>query len=210
MTVSQFVLEILKVSGPWPPVVLVLMIVFMTSQRKSISDLIGRIIQIKFPGGGLELPKPEYQPNKVMQKSVPVGQYELHTKSPDFEDQINSLAVDFRKYMLLNLQSNKQVISNLLDVIWRNSGHGFFGNNQPPEDFMEKTRLLSNDIDQKAIKDLINLETILLKDQPTREELVQTSLTSNLLVEYFRGMATIGWRSVLQGYSVSYPSTQKK
>lgn len=208
MSVSQFVLESLKVIGAWPLVAFLCFVFFLISQKKAISDLIGRIIQIKFPGGGLELPK--YEPDKVTQKNLPSEQHVVVTKSFDFENQVNSLDVDFKKYIILNLQSNRQAIGNMLDAIWRSSSHGLFGNDQPPEDLIEKAQLFNYQVDQKAIADLKNIEAIMLMDQPTREELIQASLKSNLLVEYFRRLAAIGWRSVLKGNTVNYPSAQKE
>jgi len=208
MSFSQFILESLKVIVAWPLVVLLCSVLLLISQRKAISDLIGRIIQIKFPGGGLELPK--YEPDKVTQKNLLSEQHVSGTKSFDFENQVNSLDVDFRKYIVLNLQSNKQVVSHRLDAMWRNSSYGLFGNNQPPEDLIEKALLFSNQVDQKAIEDLKNIEAITLMDQPTREELIQASLKSNLLVEYFRRLAAIGWRSGLKGNTVNYLSAKKE
>jgi hypothetical protein len=190
MEIAKIVLEYLRVLI-WPLVVIYLAV----SHKTAITRLIGRITRVNFPGGGLET---KYNPEDLSkgndeQVLLPTSAEASKSLSSDqLKDRIDRLDQEFSKHLFLDLQSNRRIIANLVDVAWRKYGLGLFGRESAQVSFSGKVEALGVRIDAKALDDLEYIKTILAKKPLLREELMQAYFKSKLLVDYFRGLATRG------------------
>ena len=187
METAKLILEFLRVLLSWPPMIVVVSIYLMWSQKHAITRLIDRIKQFNFPGGGFDA---EYHPELPKEKSgqtllaMPEG-----TKTPttDPSKKLDTLEEDFNTFIFHGFQSNRKVLENLVDALWKKQGLSLF--QTAPANLMDKVRRIRI-IDPKARNDLQKIEELLSKSSPTRKEIMQSYIKSNLLVDYLRGLAT--------------------
>lgn len=166
--------EFIQIIFSWSGVVLIISIVFLMSQRKAVTDLIGRIIRVKFPGG--EIGANYKEPT-------------LPKKNPVKEDK-NTLEKDFDGFIFSGLYINKAILDNLVNALWRKflleMPHIKLTNASDKFKSLISRKL----IDSKANDDFNFIEETLGKAIIPRQEAIQAFVRSNLLIDYLRSIAT--------------------
>ncbi len=186
MKTSEIALEYLRVILNWPALISVVVVYFIITQREAITRLIDRIKQVNFPGVGIQT---EYNSELPKEKSINLpSSISSGKKDEDWQNKIAILDKDFNNFILLSLQSNKVILKNLLNALWRKPEFGGFGSS-PPSDFLKKAQQLSN-IAPKAIEDLQYIEETLSKvsKEFSRKDITEAYIKSNIMIDYFRGL----------------------
>ncbi|MBI3354450.1 MAG: hypothetical protein HY034_06145 [Nitrospirae bacterium] len=186
MKVAELVLEYLRVILSWPFIIFIVLIYFMNSQKKAITRLIDRIKQVNFPGGSVETEKYDSELPKEVSKSV------LSSNS-DMTKRVELLEEDFNKFILLSLQSNKRIIDNLINAIWRKDRPRLLADivgGETTVSLSEKEQAIKNLIDPKALEDMDYIKRVLSNKSPSREEVMQAYIKSKFLLDYLNGIAT--------------------
>ncbi|MCX5724725.1 MAG: hypothetical protein NTX84_09490 [Nitrospirae bacterium] len=166
MSVADILLKYLSVLLAWPPVVGIMLLYFLGSQREAIGRLIDRIAEIVFPGGSLKLPLYEGE-DKV---STREGPEILLNKAPEAvppkeEAKVPKSTGDAFLVLITNgLSSNQSIIAQLLDRIWIKSN--LSGSQaRPPEGYLNKVDALAGVLDRNVIRDLRRVESALRGDE---------------------------------------------
>lgn len=184
---AKLILEFLRVLLSWPPMIATVSIYLMWSQADAITRLIDRIKKVDFPGGGVDTEYPPELPKEKSGQTLLAGPAETKSLTTDPSKKLDILEDDFNKFVLYGFQSNRTVLENLVDVLWRKQGLGIF--QKAPAAMMDKVRMI-NIIDPKARKDLQDIEDLRGRESVTRKEIIHAYIKSNLLVDYLRGLAT--------------------
>ncbi len=189
MEIAKMVMEYLRVLLAWPPLVAVVLLWFLVSQRDAIAGLIGRIKQVTFPGGGFEtaqysqLPAPATETKNTTLKDMSPNQNNVSAR-------INVLERNFDDFLFLSFQSNVTIIMNLLDALRRKLMLDVFGGVSQPNTLLEKVQAIRGRIDPRAFEDLVEIAELMSKTPLPRERLIEAYSTSQLLIDYLRGPVT--------------------
>ncbi len=183
MKTAEIALEYLRVILNWPPLISVVVVYVIITQREAITRLIDRIKQVNFPGGGIQT---EYNSELPKEKSINLSSsISSGGEDKDWQNKIAVLDKDFNNFIFSTLQSNKAILNNLLDALWRKPEFGGF--RMAPPNFLEKAKQLSSSINPRAIEDLKYIDETLSKAF-SRENVMRAYIKSSFLVDYFRGL----------------------
>lgn len=188
MPVAELLLKYIGVLFTWPPIIALVLIYFMWSQKDALNQILIRIAdltswKLAFPGGALEATK--YPP------AIPQEKEKLELSPPkDEPKKADDLSTDFLIFLVHGITTNQGIIAKLLDRILAKQFSMLLGIGKVPEGYLEKVQALQGKLDPQAIADLNEIEVVLRGPQKHgRTELIGVYTKSQTLVWYLSDIA---------------------
>ena len=192
MSVAELLLRYIGVVLTWPPVVALIFLYFIGSQREAIAKLIDRIAEIVFPGGSLKLPPYdgiEAQSQGGPDTKKPSAQESVSTKEETEAFEPTDKA--FQVLIVRGISSNQAIIAQLLDRLWIKFRYPLFKTGNPPERYLDKVQAMEGVLNQNVTNDLNRIEKATRGDEKKGiTDLAYVYLTSQKLVWYLSDTAT--------------------
>jgi hypothetical protein len=188
MPVAELLLKYIGVFFTWPPIIALVLIYFMWSQKDAVSQILIRIAELTswklaFPGGALEATK--YPPALPQEKE----KLDL-APTKDEPKKADDLGTDFLKFLVHGITTNQSIIAKLMDRILAKELFAVLRIQKVPERYLEKVQALQGKLDPQAIADLNEIEEVLRGTRKEgRTKLIQVYLNSQTLVWYLSDLA---------------------